>query len=310
MASTDSPEFVLDKDNFMPTGTLGAAPFLPSFLSFTPRDEVGDAEGEGERAGEEIPSLGDDLAAIRERVLGRRAAAAAATEELTPEENAEVYGEMKKRHQVDLNEEENVILLEDPNLVAHMEAARRRLAEHEAGLSRLPKTEALRTQFLNVMRQMSEMIRTMETELPEERETVERAHYVVTALGRVAAGGSSRNYPGLAPAAAADPSVQALIGTVAKSVTEVAAGYDAFLSAYAKQKQDIFVIRREVEAVGDGLLNIIAEVEEDRRKLREFMQVVNQLPAVRAIADPAHTFGEKVLSSPMMPENIPTPTLS
>lgn len=305
MASTDSPEFVLDKDNFMPTGTLGVAPFL----SFTPRDEIGDAEGEDERAGEGIPSLGDDLAAIRERVLGRRAALSA-TEELTPEENAEVYGEMKKRHQVDLNEEENVTLLEDPNLVAHMEAARRRLAEHEAGLSRLPKTEALRTQFLNVMRQMSEMIRTMETAEPEERETVERAHYVVTALGRVAAGGSSRNYPGLAPAAAADPSVQALIGTVAKSVTEVAAGYDAFLSTYAAQKQEIFVIRREVEAVGDGLLSIIAEVEEDRRKLREFMQVVNQLPAVRAIADPAHTFGEKVLSSPMMPENIPAPTLS
>lgn len=275
----------------------GEAP--PSFLNFTPL--TASMLGGGDDAESAAPDLGADMAAIRARVLGRRGGGAGAAD-LTTDEHREVYDELKSRHQVDLNLEANAAALEDPTLLAHMEAARRRLAEQEKALLRLPRREALRTTYLQTMGKLSTLIRKLDEEHQAERENVEVGYRQARVLGELAEGRKPHGFPAFGPAAVADPGTKEAMGIASKQAAGVAKSYEELLAHVESAKQTLFVLRREIEAFGDGFLELVEASEEDRRRLREFLQIAAQSRAVKAVADPPHTLGERLLSASALPE--------
>lgn len=250
-----------------------------------------------------VPDLGADMAAIRARVLGRRTAEAAAAALLTADEHREVYDGLKTVHQVDLNIEANALALEDPTLIAHMESARRRLAEQEKALLRLPRREALRTSYLDVMGKVSTLIRKLEDEHQAARENVERGFRQARVLGELAAGRKPHGYPAFGAAAVSDRGAREAMGIASKKAGEVAKSYEDVLAVVDAAKTTLFVLRRDFEAVGDGLLELIEACEEDRRRLREFLEIAARTKAVsNASAGPASSLGERLLNSSAIPE--------
>lgn len=277
----------------------GEAP--PSFLNFTPLTASilnSDAAGDDDKSA--APDLGADMVAIRARVLGRRGAGEDA--DLTTDEHREVYDELKARHQVDRNLEANAAALEDPALVTHMEAARRRLAEHEKALLRLPRREALRTTYLQTMGKLSTLIRKLDEKHQAERENVEVGYRQARVLGELAVGRKPHGFPAFGPAAVADPGTKEAMGIASKKAAGVAKSYENLLALVERAKQTLFVLRREIETFGDGFLELVEASEEDRRRLREFLQIAAQSRAVKAAADPPHTLGERLLSASALPE--------
>lgn len=280
------------------------------FFSYTPltagMQQLGGGAADDDAAG---PNLGADMAEIRARVLGRRAEAAAANADddeaaatLTAEENREVYEELKKRHQVDLNDEAHASALEDPTLLAHMEAARRRLAEQEKALLRLPRLEDLRANYLKTMGQISGLIRKLEDQHMTERENVEVGYRQGRVLGELLEGRKPHGYPALGAAARADPATKEALGTAATKATKIAQSYETLLGFVEEAKQTLFVLRRQVETVGDGLIELVEASEEDRRRLREYLMMASRTRVVRDSAAPAGTLGERLLAAPVLPE--------
>lgn len=265
------------------------------------RIEVVRPSGEGEE--DSVPDLGADIAEIRKRVLDERGEGGA--DSLTADENRKVYNELVKRHQVDLNDEENVANLEDPSLVAHMEAARRRLAEQERALARLPQLEVLRSQYLKAMGKISSLVRSLEERSQSERENVELAHRQPRILETLGVGQKPHGFAApLPPPVAADPATKEALTITGKKAQDVAENYEAFLTAVQEVKNDLFVVRREVEEVGDGLLGLVEASEEDRRLQREYLRLASKAEAIRQAAAPPETLGERLLAAPLLPEEI------
>jgi len=244
------------------------------------------------------PELGADMAEIRARVLGRRMEAAQAVEAardkdaLTTEEHREVYRELQRKHQVNLNEELHAAALEDPTLVAHMEASRRRLAEQEQALLRLPRLETLRTRYLKAMGQISSLVRGLEEQHMAERENAEIGHRQRRVLIDLSEGRKPHGFPAFGSAARGDPGAKEALALAAIEAEKVAQSYDGLLHLIADSKQALFVLRREVETVGDGLIELVEAAEEDRRRLREFFLIASRFqaagpPRKRISADPA-----------------------
>ena len=287
----------MDLSSKQPDGTPNG------FLSYNPlpsstTDNVKSLEHNDEDTFSVSFELGVDIAEIRARVLGRRMEASQDKEAamegdfLTTTEHQEVYKELQNKHQVDLNEESNVVVIEDPNLMAHMEASRRRLAEQERALLRLPRLENLRTKYLNVMGQVSSLIHKLEEQHMSKRENIEISYRQKDVLTDLLHPFTSRK----------DSGVEKALTLAIKKSEVIAKSYDDLLNFVKDLKQTFFVLRREVEVVGDGFINLIEASEEDRRCLREFLEIASKSHAVRATTGPPESLGEQILTDPVLPE--------
>jgi len=243
-------------------------------------------------------TLGADLAEIRKRVLGDRTDAT----NLSPEEHKELYDVVKQQYQVDLNEEAAAAGLEDPSLMAHIEGARRRLAEHERHLLRLPRLEELRSNYLKTMRKMSDLLRSLEDQHMAERENVELGHRQGRIIEDLLDGGRPHGFQSLGLSARSDPVVRENLTLLSAKSKNLAASYETLLEFVEGSRQALFVLRRDVETVADGLIDLVEAAEEDRRRLREFLMVASRTPAAKGATDPSGTLGEKILADPRLPE--------
>ena len=277
-----------------------AATPLSSFLNYTPLTANmfgGFADGlvtDEESGG---PGLGADMAAIRARVLGRRAdvfasnACAGPGSGLTPDEHREVYDELLLHNQVDLNLEANAANLEDPTLIVHMEKARTRLAEQEKALLRLPQREDLRTTYINSVGELSTLIRALDIEHQANRENVETGHLLARDLHTLAAGQKPHGFSAAFGAVSlADPDTKEAMCIAENKAITIAASYEKLHSFVGSVARTLFLLRRDIETFGDGLFDLIEASEEDRRRLREVLQIVPDLlkGGARTIADPTH----------------------
>ena len=225
--------------------------------------------------------LGAEMSEIRARVLGCRMDAARAAEvaqdgsALTPDEHREVYSELKQKHQIDLNLEDNSVALEDPALLAHMEAARRRLAEHEQALLRFPRLEDHRSNYLKTLGQVSNCIRQLEDLYKGERESVEVAFFLGRDIEMLLAGRKSHEFPVLGATARADPATRDALTIIAARVTQIAQTYEKVINFVENTHQALFVNRREIEKCTDGLINLVEATSEECSRLREVLALVS-----------------------------------
>jgi hypothetical protein len=281
-----------------PAASCGAGPFsLGGGLLFGAPD-AGLAPGE-------LPddALAPTLAEIRARVLGARSAGGPAEGAPSADEQRAIYQELQKRHQVDLNDERNLVGLEDPGLLSHMEGARRRLAEQDRALSRLPCREALREDYVSALGMVAGVLALAEELLTDEREHVELAFLLPRQVSAFAAGqtphGAARPLPA---AAAADPAVGAALAFIAKKGEAVAVAFEKDLEALSETRSRLFVARRKLESVCDGLLALLEGAEEERRLLREYLHMASRAESASHTKGPAASFGERLLAAPSLPE--------
>lgn len=213
--------------------------------------------------------LAPSLAEIRERVLGPQAPPGGET----PGQRREIYRELQKRHQVDLNDERNLVGLEDPTLVQHMEGARRRLAEHCAAKAARPTLEALRGEFVEALGAFTAHLARADQLHEGQREHVEHAYLHPRQVAAYSSGqvprGSSRPLPA---EILADPGVREALATMEKKGRAVAEDYERDADETRELRNQLFVTRRHLETVGDGLLVYAEGADEERRLLREYLQ--------------------------------------
>lgn len=216
-------------------------------------------------------TLSADMNNIRARVLGRREK----SEDDTPteDENREIYNEMQSRHQIDLNKEENAAMLEDPTLIAHMEASRRRLDEQEKRLSELPSRESLRSSYLKSMGKLSTLIRQLDEDYQASISGVELGFIQARALKSLSNGLKSHTFPTtMSKEALSNDNNKKILTTASEKASDIAECYEKTNKHIEQIKQTIFIIRREVEKFGDGFINLLEATENDRRHLREYLQ--------------------------------------
>jgi hypothetical protein len=194
---------------------------------------------------------------------------------LTPDEHCEVYGELKRKHQIDLNVEANTIALEDPALLAHMEAARHRLAEHEQALLRFPRLEDHRSNYLKTLGQVSNCIRQLEDLYKGERESVEVAFFLSRDVEMLLAGRKPHEFPILGATARADPVIREVLTIFAARVKQIAQVYEKVINFVENTHQALFVHRREIEKFTDGLIGLAEATSEECSRLREVLALVS-----------------------------------
>lgn len=291
-----------------PAAGESGAPEPPALFRLTPLSQDMQEAASGKAAASEKPAgktrrdadsgpeIGIDIKEVRRRVLGEDAEAPSESQ------NREVYDVYKKQHQVDLNEEGNAAALEDPTLKAHMESARRRLSEHETAILRLPKREELRTQYLAAMRGLSDAVRRLDEQHMAVRENVEVSHRQAQSLAGLAQGQAPRGFKAFTSAALREENSKENLVLAAEKADEVARSYDTTSDFIETLKDEIFLLRRKVEGVGDGLLSLIEACEEDRRLLREYLMMASKTQAGRESAAPAETRGERLLALADLPE--------
>lgn len=245
----------------------------------------------------EGPDLGDDIAAIRERVLGPRR-----TEDMTAAEGQAFGAALREKYQVDLNEESGAASLEDPALRAHVESARRRLADHQRAMLRLPKLEELRSKYLATMSGLSEVLRKIESEVMERREGVERGFRQGRVLADISTGREAHGYKVFGAAAQKDAGVQTSMPKASKEATAIAEQFEATIEYIEDVRKTLFVLRRDVDTFGDGLINLYESSEEDRRRMRELMALAGSQKFMQNAREPEHTIGERLLAAVELPE--------
>jgi hypothetical protein len=256
------------------------------------------------------PDLGADMAEIRARVLGRRGTAAnqhlfsrfegtAERLALSAEEQISSAGssgsadrvneEPNRRYQIDLNDEAHAAALEDPTLLAHMEAARHRLAEQERALLRLPALEALRTSYLKSVGALSALVRDLGDRHEAERELVEISLRQGRALAGLIGGRKVHGFPLLGAAAREDPGVRQAMEVASEKATASAGAYEALLAFVESSRKTLFILRRDVEGFGQGLIDLVEASEDDRRGLKEYLALASRAARIARAPPPGET---------------------
>jgi len=215
----------------------------------------------------ESDPLGADMFEIRRMVLGKGGGG----REATADENREIYDALKKKNQIDLNDEKNLAPLEDPTLVDHMRAARGRLTSYKKALERLPKKDALWNDFLKEARGMSDVIREMEDSILGNRGEVEVAYRQGRVLRELLEGKTPHGFSPLGQSARTDTGARDSLTLSAKKADEVAATFEGFLDDFEKMKVKIFVLRRDIDKTFDGMQKLYEAAEEERRITREYL---------------------------------------
>jgi hypothetical protein len=227
-----------------------------------------------QRHDESADVLGEDLLEIRRRVLAAtQGAGTSSADEASA--NREVYEELRRRHQADTNEEEIAAALEDPTLRSHMEAARQRLASYEADLARLPKLEALRTQYLDAMCALSKLVKRLDAALEADGPIPDVVWRVEGALAKLSEGKSAHGVDAaVGVAASAEPRVAAGLKALGTMCAKAAKATEGAAERLKGIRQDTFVLRRDIEKVGDGLIELVEGSEKARREQKDFLATV------------------------------------
>ena len=207
-----------------------------------------------------------DIEEIRAKVLQGK------PQPTTPYEGQEIYEKIKEKHQIDLNQEGHAQSLEDPSLLAHMEAARARLDKFYKTARAPPHLETLRCEFSKQIGRMSQFMKDCKTRVESEKEKVEYAHFNARAFNDLTSGRTPHGYPGPLSGTTGGAASALFLAKTQKAATN----YEELLQAHEQIQNDLFMLRREIERTGEDFIAAIEELTSERQLLRELIQIQNK----------------------------------
>jgi hypothetical protein len=201
-------------------------------------DNDGGGSGDSDKEADE-PSLGEDNFDVLQRA--RKADSAQRR-----------YDELRREHQVDLNDAKQLADLEDPGLVAHMDRARKQLANHERNQAALPSEESLRRGDTDARRALSSLMTSLKTQQMALQVACDDVLLQATNAQKLADGGQPHGYPAaddLSPQEHAAKSFEYLGKKVSAAGNDLA----QIVTALEGFERELTLARRAYENAVDGL---------------------------------------------------------
>lgn len=207
------------------------------------------------------PSLGEDNFDIRfnTRALGgKHRAWAPEGKQPVPDQESPASGRKLSGSDVlDLNDAEHLARsgLEDPDLLQHMEMARRALQQHEQKQSRLFEVDEIRKQDTSARRALSTLITGVIEQKMGLQCACDEVDLHLTNIGRLqlgtADGKPPHGYP--APCQSADANMNANLGHLHKKLAGTSKSLAKLLEGLTEFERELTLTRRNYEQVVDAL---------------------------------------------------------
>lgn len=207
----------------------------------------------------------DDLAALRQRAVADRGGA------LTDSDERKVHEELRKKHQVDLNDERNLSELEDPGLVSHMEQARRTLASQMAKSGALPARADMRAKQVQNARQFSSLIQKLDQVKRDLQCGTEETFLQAANAAKLAAGQTPHAFPRVA--VGWPPNHEAL-GALGRKIAAAAKSCETTSDVLVEAVAGFDVLRRDSEVVVDTLVRLVEHYHTSHVALERLMGAV------------------------------------
>lgn len=211
-------------------------------------------------------TMGDNLTAIRQKILKSRATGQSEETALTEEEERRAYLELRKRHQVDLNDEGNLTGLEDRGLLSHMDEARRALAEQNK--TQHPDQTVLRTGHVKTLRQFSTLVQTLTSANMELQCGVEETFLQANNAAKLSKGETPHAFPSVP---GVKPTNAEALDLLKKKTDEAAKACQKSAESIASGINEIDVLRREYEKTIDGLTILVEFYKKSHTTLAELL---------------------------------------
>jgi hypothetical protein len=162
------------------------------------------------------------------------------------------YDNLKRQHQVDLNDAKQLADLEDAGLQAHMDQARKQLANHERNQASLPSTASLRRHDEEARRALSSLMTNLKAEQMVLQVACDDVLLQATNAQKLSEGGRPHGYPATDGLASQDRAAKNY-EYLGKKLT--AAGNDLTQLALALEgfERELTLARRLYEGAVDGL---------------------------------------------------------
>ena len=203
--------------------------------TFNPLANARVAPGAGSSSDPEagVPSLGEDNLDVIQKA---RSAVTAQRR----------YDELKRQHQVDLNDAKQLTDLEDAGLQAHMDQARKQLANHERNQASLPSTESLRRHDEDARRALSSLMTNLKAQQMALQVACDDVLLQATNAQKLAEGGRPHGYPTTDGAAKSYEYLGKKLTAAGNALTQLALELEVF-------ERELTLARRLYEGTVNGL---------------------------------------------------------
>jgi hypothetical protein len=176
--------------------------------------------------------------------------------------NDDFTAEVTDKYQIDLNDPENVAAsLEDTDLMAHMNSARKRCADHLAEMQKLPTVIAMRAKHADCISRISDEIACLNSFYDEYHDKMESAFQVFTRLNKL----NSRIKFRAAGNVAEDLLSITKLSMIAKDAC------DDTMKQIKNTQNKIFVLRRDIDMNFENMLSV---TDSNVQKSNKLSQVV------------------------------------
>jgi hypothetical protein len=210
-----------------------------------------------------------DLVAIRQDIIGdRKGDESSLPSDLTPEEERKVQHELRRRHQVDLNDERNLADLEDKGLMSHMVQARKTLAEQTKKQQMLPKSEDTRVKHVKNLRHFSSLVQGLQSAGLELQCGVEETFLQSNNSVKLSKGERPHSFPEVPNGKPANRDALVLL---AERIDKSALQCHKSNTAITDTVNGIDVLRREYEVVVDAYVKLLNHYQASHEALEQLL---------------------------------------
>jgi len=160
------------------------------------------------------------------------------------------YEDMRRRHQVDLNDARHFDDLEDKGLVEHMRVARRQFQANATREASLPSREDLLRGDTEGRRALSALMTGLKEQQMALQCACDEVHAHATNAGRLSRNEQPHGYPEVEPPSEA---LAKCLAHLEKKVTAAVADLNGVITALEAFERGLTLARRNYETVVDGL---------------------------------------------------------
>lgn len=163
------------------------------------------------------------------------------------------YEKLKMTHQINLNDPKQLADLEDPGLQAHMDMARKKMADYERNQATLPSKEAMQRSNIEANRALSSLMTSLKAQQMAMQIVSDNVMLQSMNAQKLAEGGQPHGYPA---ESSSPPQVLAAksFELLGKKLQATGNDLSQIVTALEGIERDLTLARRASESAFDGLM--------------------------------------------------------